>query len=321
MYLEDPFYSGSYEREHIELLLNIARKYYLEGESQAEIAETVNFSRPSVSRLLTEARRRGIVQIQVGHPLERLTQLESELSRSFGLAKVRVADSTYDQGEVARCAAALLVESCREDSLITVSNGQALAATVNAVPQMHWAKSRVVQMIGSVGFHNRMVDSSEVCRRLAARLGGSFFELPVPFVLSNSSIAAQMRTEEQIASTLALGGAADVALVDVGAVHHTYPSHAIDAYPSPTLVLEMAKTGAVAHIGGHYVSETGDHLSTSVCERAISVDLERIKKIPLVIAVAWGPEKVAAIRAVMRGRFISALVTDKMTAEKLLTEK
>ena len=317
MYTEDSLHLNSHEREHIELLLNVARKYYLEGESQAEIADSVNFSRPSVSRLLTEARRRGIVQIQISHPLERLTRLEARLADHFGLEKARVADSPFAAGEIVRCAATLLVESCREDSLITVSNGRVVAAIANAVPRMGWINSRVVQMTGSLSGHqNRQADSSEVCRRLAARLGGSFHELPVPFVLSSSVIAAQMRSEEPIAATLELGAAADVALVEVGAVRED--ALAADTYPSPDLVLEMAKTGAVAHIVGHYVSEDGNHLSTPLCERAITVDLEQMKKIPLVIAVAWGHEKIPAIKAVMKGGFISALVTDRSTAERLL---
>ena len=318
MYTED-IYSGSHEREHIELLLNIARKYYLEGDSQAEIADAVNFSRPSVSRLLTEARRRGIVQIQISHPLERLTRLENQLAETFGLTKVRVADSTYDASEVVRCAAALLVESCKEDSLITVSNGHCVAATVNAVPRMHWSKSQVVQMVGSLGRQHRISDSSEVCRRLAYRLGGSFHELPVPFFLSSGSIASQMRTEEPIATTLALGAGADVALIEVGAVHMNM-NQAGEIYHSPELILQMARTGAVAHIVGHYVSQDGDHLVTPLCERAITVDLEQVKAIPMVIAVAWGQEKIQALKAVIKGRYISALVTDRTTAEELLAQ-
>jgi len=317
---EDTLHTGSHEREHIELLLNIARQYYLKGESQAKIADAVNFSRPSISRLLTEARRRGIVQIQISHPLERLTTLEKELADAFGLTKVRVADSAHDVGEVLRCAASLLVESCAEDSLITVSNGPTVAATVNAVPRMHWAKSQVIQMVGSLGHHHRMADSSEVCRRLAHRLGGSFRELPVPFFLSSSTIAAQMRAEEPIAATLALGSDADVALVEVGAVHMNM-NQISDTYPNPDLVYEMAQTGAVAHIVGHYVSREGDHLSTPLCERAVTIGLEQIKAIPLVIAVAWGLEKIQALKAVMRGGFISALVTDRFTAEELLAQK
>ena len=320
MYTSDSYPSQS-DRHHIALLLDVARRYYVAGESQADIASAISFSRPTVSRLLTEARQRGIVQLKISHPLERLASLEAQLTEAFGLKSARVADASSDvntASEVVRCAASLLVESCNEDSLITVSNGSAVAATVSAVPQMHWPRSRVVQMIGSLGQENPMTDSPEVCRRLAWQLGGAFHALSVPLVLSSSAIAASMRQEAQIAATLALGGRAEVALVGVGTVQVGRSGHIFDAYETPETVAALVKAGAVAHICGHHISRDGEHIATPICKRTISIDPERMRQIPLVIGVAWGSQKVQALRAVMRGGFISALVTDKQTAEQLL---
>lgn len=56
------------ERAHVALLLEVARRYWEQGQSQADIAGAVGYSRPTVSRLLTEARARGVVQIRVSHP-------------------------------------------------------------------------------------------------------------------------------------------------------------------------------------------------------------------------------------------------------------
>lgn len=59
-------------------------------------------------------------------------------------------------------------------------------------------------------------------------------------------------------------------------------------------------------------------MRTELCDRTISIDIERLKRIPLVIGVAWGAPKTPAIRACLVGRLISALVTDQSTAEALL---
>ncbi|MFZ3481379.1 winged helix-turn-helix transcriptional regulator [Bifidobacterium adolescentis] len=53
--------------------------YYDEGLNQSQIAGEVGYSRSSVSRMLTEARETGIVQITIGHPLQRLQSLEENL--------------------------------------------------------------------------------------------------------------------------------------------------------------------------------------------------------------------------------------------------
>ena len=48
--------------------------------------------------------------------------------------------------------------------------------------------------------------------------------------------------------------------------------------------------------------------------------LEQIKKVPKVVGVSGGPQKVAAIRAALKGRLVNVLITDSVTAEKLLEE-
>ena len=81
------------DREHIQTLLTVARRYWLEQATQAEIAAEIDYSRSMVSRLLDEARRRGIITFTVQHPLERAIELEDALTRTFGLTCARVAMS------------------------------------------------------------------------------------------------------------------------------------------------------------------------------------------------------------------------------------
>jgi DNA-binding transcriptional regulator LsrR (DeoR family) len=47
------------------LLALVARLYYLDDRDQSAIARVVGTSRSTISRLLTEARRRGIIRISV----------------------------------------------------------------------------------------------------------------------------------------------------------------------------------------------------------------------------------------------------------------
>lgn len=311
----------STSREHTALLLDVARRYYLDDQSQAEIAAEVNFSRATVSRLLTEARRRGVVQIRVSHPLERVVGIERTLARTFGLKQVRVADpsdSVASQTEVAQCAADLLIECSSENVVVSVSNGLAVTATVDAMPQLVWPRSRVVQMIGSVGDSDQILDSPETCRRMARRLGGSFHPLPAPLVVASPAVAQALRDDNQIATTLELGSRADVALVGVGAVSDGHSGHILQPYEDPEMAREIVRRGAVAHICGHHITAAGEHLDTDLCGRTIAVDLERLRRIPLVIGVAWGEPKVVALLAALRGGFLSALVTDRTTAIHLL---
>lgn len=310
-------------RDHISLVLKVARAYYQDDKTQTQIAKEIGYSHSTVSRLLKESRELGIVHITISHTLEHMRSLEDALSAKFGLSHARVAEVPHGENSehvVPRYAAALFVETCAPNSLITVSNGNAVAATVREVPVCDWPKSNVAQMIGSLSPDNPMTDSPDVCRMLSQRLGGTFTALPVPMILSSSQIANAMRKEPQIATALALGGGADVAIVGVGAATQQRLGHIFDDYMDERTVSEMYHRGVVGHICGHLIDANGEHIHTELCERTISIDLQRLKRIPLVIGVAWGATKLKAIRACLIGGLISALVTDRTTAEALLED-
>lgn len=308
-------------RNHIELVLNVARMYYMDNLTQAQIAAKIGYSRPTISRMLRESRERGMVRIEIGHPLERLMQLENQLTKRFGLKCARVAQVNPNQEPatvVPKYAAALLIEKATPDSLITVSNGRAVAATVHEVAIQDWPKSNVAQMVGALSPSNPMMDSPDICRILAERLGGTVTTLHVPMILSSAHIAAAMRKEPQIATALALGGGADVALEGVGGTEGNRLSPVFNAYITPDMVRRIRAQGAVATVCGHFIDAQGRPVCEELSDRIISVEPERLKRIPLVIGVAWGQEKVKAIRACLVGGYLSALVTDQTTAESLL---
>lgn len=148
-------------RQHIEELIRVSQMYYDEGLNQSQIAGEVGYSRSSVSRMLTEARETGIVQITIGHPLQRLQSLEENLRDKYGLKTVRVAYS-YDDNIasmlVPQCAAQLLMENLKPDSLIVTSTGTPMAATIRALPPLDYPRAHVTQMLGSLSSTNSLTD-------------------------------------------------------------------------------------------------------------------------------------------------------------------
>ena len=83
----------SYER--LELLATVADLYYIERCSQAEIASRLGYSRSAVSRLLSEAHDRQLIEIRVNHPMQRDSQLEYALRSRFELEAVYVAQRGF----------------------------------------------------------------------------------------------------------------------------------------------------------------------------------------------------------------------------------
>ena len=298
--------------------------YWDEGLGQTEIARRTGYSRPTISRMLAEARRVGVVTVTVAHPIERLMALEKRLVDAFGLKTARVSEATPGNGsdigpDVARTAADLLLESCGPHSVIAVSNGRAVAAVVHHTPERSWPSSTAVAMLGSVGESFNTEDGPDVCRNLSLRLGGRFRSLTVPLVFDSLTLARAVREEDQVATTLELAARSDIALTGVGTVG-TSVSPLLRRWMTPEVVRECRKRNVVAHVCGHHLDASGRHVHTALCDRTLCLDPERLREIPLVVGVAAGPDKIVAIRAALRGGYLSALVTDEATARAVLKD-
>ncbi len=308
-------------RQHIAQLIEVAQLYYMDGLNQEQIAKKVGFSRSSVSRMLTEARGRGVVHISIGHPLQRLVSLEEDLQRKYGLQCVRVAESYDDDIAstlVPQCAAQLVAEHLKPDSLIVTSTGTPTAATVRALPVLDYPRAHVTQMLGSLASNNPLTDSPEICRIMAERLGCSYTLLPAPLIMGSAKIAAAVREEKVIATAIALGNRADIAIVGVGAIRNGHSGRIFSTFEDAAVARQMQEAGVVGHICGHHIDAQGRHVRTSLCDRTISIDFDHFRHIPLVIGVAWEQWRATALHACLVGGLMSGLATNQGMAERLL---
>jgi len=305
----------------IDELLRVARRYYLEGASQAEIADDIHVSRPTVSRMLALAREVGVVKITVEHPYERTSAMEAELIETFGLKRAWVCEPGPDEdakSAVAALAARALPTVLERDAVIGLSNGTTLAAMVDAIGSHRRVDSCVVQMIGSLGEDNQLIDSPDICRRLAERLGGTYRAIPAPLVMRTARLAAAMRQEASISVTLALGSRPDVALVGIGAKDASGSGQIFDRFMTPQISDWLTAAGAVGHVVGHHYDVRGRHVESPLCRRIVGVPLDRLAHIPLVVGIASGAAKAKAILGAVSGGYINALATDALTARTLI---
>ncbi|MCR2052411.1 helix-turn-helix domain-containing protein [Actinomyces bowdenii] len=325
-------------RSRAALLLQVAQLYWEEGLAQEEIASRLGYSRPTVSRMLAQARRAGIVTVTVSHPIQRLMALEKALVQAYGLTEARVSEAGppgteevrgFEHGAregsgpggisaaVARSAGELLLEYSGPRSVIAVSNGRAVGAVVHHLPERTWPHSTAVAMLGATGDSLQLEDGPDICRSLALRLGGHYRSLPVPLVFDSLRSAQAVREEDQVLTTLELAGRSDVALTGIGSVGES-TSPLLRRWMTLGVSQECRDRGVVAHLCGHHLNASGQHVGTSLCDRTVCLDPERLRDIPMVIGVAAGRSKIGAIRAALAGGYLSGLATDEPTARALI---
>ncbi|MDO4258899.1 MAG: sugar-binding domain-containing protein [Actinomycetaceae bacterium] len=308
------------DRQRLDLLMSVARSYWIDGKDQGSIAKEIGYSPSMVSRLLSEARKEGVVTISVGHPLERAVEMETALKRHYELrgATVSLSSATADSTEVSRLAGQVLVEYLRQDSVVAVSNGHTISNLVRELKPLRYPHLEIIQALGAVADNNHLIDSQEICRILAEKFSSTYRVLPAPLVVSSVQMAAALRREDRVSTTLTMASHADIYLTGIGATSPQSDGAIFSHYLTQQEHSTLVKAGAVGHIGAHHFNASGEHLDMDICRRLIAVPFSRIKEIPCVIAVAWGDVKAAAISAALRGGLVDHLVTDMDTARLLL---
>ena len=207
-------------------LLAAARLYYLEGQSQADIATRMGTSRSNVSRMLTEAQKQGIVEIRINDPAGRVGELEDELAARFGLREVRVAHAGLVAGlrmedQVGTQAARLLLDNLKDSMTVALSWGHALQSMVYATTADHeFHRISLVQLVGGLSSISNEISGQELVRELAVRLNAEYRFLHAPATLESAGSRDALLAEPSIRAALAEACRADLAFVGVGTPSH-----------------------------------------------------------------------------------------------------
>jgi deoxyribonucleoside regulator len=304
-------------------LVSVARMYYEQNLSQAQIATRLNKSRPTISRMLTTARDRGIVRIEIREPLDRLPGLERALTERFPLREARVVrdpgDDSVPVSHLGRAAADYLSGVVGDGMCVGVSNGRALAAVAKYLTRQSATGVNVVQIIGSLGTDDLTIDGPDIARALAAAYGAQCRYLHVPLLVSDATVRATLVRDRIVAQTLRMGRASDVVLAGVGTLAPSDRSPIFKGFLSSRDLAGIRQRGGIGHICGIHYDVRGQELDVDANRRTIGIGLEAMRRIPNVVAVAGGRTKAGAIVAGIRGGLIRSLVTDEAAATQMLT--
>jgi DNA-binding transcriptional regulator LsrR (DeoR family) len=306
------------------LLYAAAKMYYMDEATQAEVAEHLQTSRATISRLLYEARRRGIVRIEViPTDTEAAHDLGSRVATVLGLTAVYISEPppVPSRGETtedvmgstlaAAVSRALLAVGLDVGDVMLVSSGR----TVYEVARFELPNLPGVVVAPTVGGTDQpeaWYQTNEITRLVAERIGGRPTFLFAP-ALPGADLFQTLQTDPGIQRVLQLWPHARCVLTGVGAppLLRSEAPQFVDM-TSPHLI------EAVGDVCSRFFNRAGQPVLFPDSERLIAVDLETLKSIPTVIAVAAGPNKVAPIIAAARAKLFSQLVTDPRTAEDIL---
>nr|WP_240895343.1 sugar-binding domain-containing protein [Kineococcus siccus] len=298
------------------MLHTAATLYYLQDATQAEVAERLGTSRATVSRLLREARARGIVRIEVVAPTEQdSTDLAERLREQLGLQRVHLS-AAGAPGHVPDAVSPVLAEALagvglvRDDVLLVSSGRTVYEVAQRALPSLPGVL--VAPMVGGQDEPEAWYQTNEITRQVAVGIGGVPRFLFAP-AMPGADLRASLVQDPSIQRVFDLWRRARCAVMGVGA-----PPLLRESIPGFVPTGEEPLRRAVGDVVSRFYDADGAELPYDGARRLIATPLETIRTIPTTIAVAYGAQKVPSIVAGARGGYFNQLVTDPPTAALLV---
>jgi len=305
-----------------DVMIKVAKLYYIEGMSQEQIAREVHVSRPTVSRLLKASIKEGIVQIRIDDVSSYGLELGRRIQKRFGIKQAIVTPSSYTVEEskinVGKAGARYLEANVVDGSLIGIAWGTTIHRLITNVQKNPATKVDVMQLVGGVGSKTRDTDANAMALSLANARGGTGYMLQAPFMVQSKILRDLLLDEPHIREYFRKAQDANVAIVGLGSTDPELSAHFRSGHITYEDVKHLRQQGAVGDICGRYIDSQGNECHTSLDDRIIAMSLEDLKNIPAVIGIAAGKEKKDIISGVLCGGYIDVLITDENAARAVL---
>lgn len=303
-----------------QLNIRIAWQYYISNLTQQQIADRLGITRVRVNKALATCRETGLVQIRINSALATCIELEHRLQERFGLQRVTVVPSPEDPAQIFRVlgvgVAPRVQEHLSEGCIVAVGWGRTLRQAVRELQARPLPDMTVLSLLGGLhyGSGNNTV---EIASSLAGLFGGAYYYLAAPVFAPSEQYRDMILAEPSVQDVLGKARQADLALLTVGDLSER------------SLMLELAlvegaeaeslrAAGAVGDLLGRWLDRDGREVDHPLNRRAVSLQLDELKRIKTVVLVSGGPYKADIIRAVLLRQVVHELVIDESAAQQLL---
>ncbi|WP_407158581.1 sugar-binding transcriptional regulator [Bradyrhizobium sp. STM 3557] len=298
--------------------------HYAGGLTQGEIASRLNIPAIKAHRLIARAGREGLIRIFVDGAVADCVKFEEVLKERFQLDMVQVAPDLGEPGLPLKALAfsganylhAVLQRT--PGQIVGIGHGRTLAAVVRHLPTMPTSEVKFVSLLGGL---TRKFSASpfDVIHLIAERTDSEAYLMPVPLYANSAADRAVLLAQLGVSAVFDLARQADLMLVGIGEAR---PSGSLvqTGMIRPDEVAELERAGVAGEMLGHFFDAGGNIVETELSGRSISLSPQDLRG-RYIVAIAGGPSKVAGIRAALASGLLKGLITDELTARRLVDER
>ena len=308
------------------LALRAAKLYYYQGMTTEDIAGELGLSRPKISRLLSLAKREGIVQIRIVDPSDDSRSLAGTLKVKYKLHAVHIVPVPDNASEaealerVATFTGVHLNTFVQAKIVIGLAWGTTLTAISRHLIPKLTPNIQIVQLNGSgtiADMSNPHIE--QVLSRFGQNYGAKVHQFPVPAFFDYSETKLALWRERSVRKITDLQKQASVLLYSVGALHASVPSYVYEAgYLEKRDYQELTREHVMGDIATVFFRKDGSFNNIPLNARASGPDLGVIRKAKHAVCVVAGKSKAQALKAALAGALLNELIVDEPTARLLL---
>lgn len=311
--------------DELRLMVKIARLYHERGVKQSQIAQQLDVSQATISRLLKRAEEEQIVRVQVRVPVGAFPEIEDGIERRYGVKETIVVDCLGGDDQMilrdlGAAAAYYLETTLKPGEVIGVSSwSSTLLAMVDALhPFPKQFSAEVVQVLGGNGNPGAAEHAVQLVRRLSSLVHGPAHFLPSPGITGSAEAQRAFLQDPYVREALARFARVSIALVGVGTLDPSQLLFLSGNVFSAQELDQLRRQRAVGDICLRFFDPDGNPIKTSLDDRVIGMQLDELRARKRSVGVAGGKRKREAIRGALRGKFMNVLITDRRTADWLL---
>ncbi len=308
--------------------IRAARMYYYQNLTTGKIAKEMDVSRSTISRLLSFARSRGLVDIRIIEPTEMPDKLANSLIQKFGIENVHVVPVPEIAGEaewlnrVAQYTANYLNTIFDSNMVLGIAWGTTLTAVSRHLLRKTTHNAQIVQLNGAGNTQSMGIGyASQIIMRFSDNYRARAQLFPVPTFFDYPETKQALWREGSIKRILDLQSQADLLLYSIGAVNAGIPSHVYSGgYLTNADYAALEQHKIAGDIATVFFKEDGSFDNIPMNQRASGPFLDMFRQ-KHGICVVSGLAKVNGLIAALRGHLMSELIIDEPTARQLVKKR
>lgn len=304
------------ENERLHKILEVAKMYYIENLTQNEIAKELNLSRPSISKMLNEAKESGIVTININSPFSDNELLLEKIVKKYNLKGGEIVleenENIVNDERIYRAGIEFLIKTLSGTKNLGIGWGNLIEELLYRLEKdkITNLKGKIVPLIGNTNLPFKGYHTNELVRVLAEKTGVSPLYLFAPAYLTSLQEQEVIKNLENYQDIEKHWQNLESVVIEICS-HPSVP----DMATAVRFGKKLNEEKAVGNILAYYYNKDGKVIEGEN-DFTIQIPLENLKKVKQVIGIISSKtNKNAVIGALNLGIFTHIIVSERVAKE------